>query len=192
MTKKLKIVVAITGASGSIYAKILIEKLTQLDGFIDLASLSVIASPTGEQVYKYETGDSIRNVKGINYYENSDFNAAFASGSAGYDAMIIIPCSMGTMGRIAQGVSDNLITRAADVMLKERKTLILVCREMPYNLIHIKNMELVTLAGGIVCPASPSFYSNPYSVEDLCNTVTYRVLQLIGVETNSFKWGTKI
>ena len=121
MTKKLKIVVAITGASGSIYAKILIEKLTQLDGFIDLASLSVIASPTGEQVYKYETGDSIRNVKGINYYENSDFNAAFASGSAGYDAMIIIPCSMGTMGRIAQGVSDNLITRAADVMLKEEK-----------------------------------------------------------------------
>jgi 4-hydroxy-3-polyprenylbenzoate decarboxylase len=103
--------------------------------------------------------------------------------------MIIIPCSMGTLGRIAQGSSNDLITRAADVVLKERRKLICVVRETPYNLIHIRNMETLTLAGGIICPATPSFYSKPQTIEAVAATVTDRVLDLAGFDISTFRWG---
>ncbi|MGZ3852873.1 MAG: UbiX family flavin prenyltransferase, partial [Flavisolibacter sp.] len=117
------------------------------------------------------------------------FTAPFASGSAKYDAMIIVPCSMGTLGRIASGVSNDLVTRGSDVMLKERRKLILVIRDTPYNLVHIRNMESVTLAGGIICPASPSFYSKPQSIEQAAATVVDRVVDLTGLSNESFRWG---
>jgi 4-hydroxy-3-polyprenylbenzoate decarboxylase len=105
--------------------------------------------------------------------------------------MIVVPCSMGTMGRIASGISDDLTTRAADVVLKERRKLILVARETPYTLIHIKNMETITLAGGIICPATPSFYSQPKTIEEVAYTVVHRVLDLAGLKNESFRWGSK-
>jgi len=123
-------------------------------------------------------------------FEKNDFNAPFASGSGQYDTMIIVPCSMGTLGRIANGVSGDLITRAADVVLKERRKLICVARETPYNLIHIKNMESITLAGGIICPATPSFYSNPQSVEEVVSTVVDRVIDLAGMHVKTYRWGS--
>jgi 4-hydroxy-3-polyprenylbenzoate decarboxylase len=123
------------------------------------------------------------------YFEKNDFSAPFASGSARYDALIVIPCSMGTLGRVASGTSDDLVTRAADVMLKERRKLILVVRETPYHLIHIRNMETVTLAGGIICPATPSFYSQPTTIEAAAKTVVDRVLDLAGLDISTFRWG---
>jgi len=103
--------------------------------------------------------------------------------------MVLIPCSMGTLGRIANGISNDLITRAADVVLKERRKLICVARETPYNLIHIKNMETITLAGGIICPATPSFYSNPKTIEEVAATVVDRVIDLMGLKLESYRWG---
>jgi 4-hydroxy-3-polyprenylbenzoate decarboxylase len=125
----------------------------------------------------------------LEIFETDDFKAPFASGSARYDTMIIIPCSMGTLGRIATGISTDLITRAADVILKERRKLICVIRDMPYNLIHIRNMETVTLAGGIICPATPSFYSKPSTLEAVAATVVDRVIDLAGFDQKSFRWG---
>ena len=123
------------------------------------------------------------------FFDKQNFNAPFASGSAKYNCMIIVPCSMGTLGRIASGVSDDLVTRAADVVLKERRKLILMVRETPYNLIHIKNMETVTLAGGIICPCSPSFYSQPTTIEAAAATVVDRALDLAGIDISSYRWG---
>ena len=121
--------------------------------------------------------------------KTDDFNAPFASGSGQFDTMIIIPCSMGTLGRIASGISNDLISRAADVILKERRKLICVVRDTPYNLIHIRNMETITLAGGIICPAAPSFYSKPTSIEQVAATVVDRVLDLAGFDIKTFRWG---
>ena len=122
-------------------------------------------------------------------YSQQDFNAPFASGSGQYDTMIIIPCSMGTLGRIASGISNDLISRAADVILKERRKLICVLRDTPYNLIHIRNMETITLAGGIICPATPSFYSKPTTIEEVAATVVDRVIDLAGLQNESYRWG---
>jgi 4-hydroxy-3-polyprenylbenzoate decarboxylase len=122
------------------------------------------------------------------FYQKMDFNAPFASGSAKYDTMIIVPCSMGTLGRIANGISNDLITRAADVILKERRKLIAVIRDTPLNLIHINNMKIVTEAGGIICPAVPSFYSLPKTIEELAQTVVDRVIDLAGLEKTSYRW----
>jgi 4-hydroxy-3-polyprenylbenzoate decarboxylase len=124
-------------------------------------------------------------------YDPRNFFAPPASGSAGYDTMIICPCTMGTMGRIAAGTADDLMTRSADVMLKERRRLILVPRETPFSLVHIRNMELLTQAGAIICPASPSFYSKPASIEEAVMTVVDRVLHLAGFEIDSYRWGGK-
>ena len=184
-----KIAVAITGASGSIYAKLLLEKLSALKG--QISELSIVLTENAKEVWKTELGDkAYYNFEGT-YFTTKDFTAPFASGSAKYDALLIVPCSMGTLGRIAAGISNDLISRAADVMLKERKKLILLIRETPYNLIHIRNMETVTLAGGIICPASPSFYSKPNTIEELAATVVDRVLDLSGIDIESFRWGSK-
>jgi 4-hydroxy-3-polyprenylbenzoate decarboxylase len=181
-----KFAIAITGASGSIYAKLLLQKLEQLRD--QISELSLVMTDNAKQVWQTELGDDNYNNYSARYFSTKDFTAPFASGSAKYDAMIIVPCSMGTLGRIASGVSNDLITRGADVMLKERKKLILAIRDTPYNLIHIRNMETVTLAGGIICPASPSFYSKPQTIEQAAATVVDRVIDLVGLEHKSFRW----
>ncbi len=181
-----KIVVAITGASGSIYAKLLIEKLLTVKD--QWQELSVVMTENAKEVWKTELGNSAWEGYGLTQYSTKDFQAPFASGSGRYNTMIAIPCSMGTLGRIASGSSDDLITRAADVILKERRKLILVVRDTPYNLIHIRNMETITLAGGIICPASPSFYSRPSSIEEVAATVVDRVIDLAGLNIKTFRW----
>lgn len=182
-----KIAVAVTGASGAIYAKLLLQKLSQLND--QIKELSVVMTDNAKLVWKIELNNESYSDFEIKTFTTKDFKAPFASGSAKYDALIIIPCSMGTLGRIAAGISNDLISRAADVMLKERKKLICVIRDTPYNLIHIRNMETVTLAGGIICPASPSFYSNPKTIEEAAQTIVDRVLDLAGLENSSFRWG---
>lgn len=183
-----KIAVAITGASGSIYARLLLQKLEQLKG--QIAELSLVMTDNARQVWQTELGDEQYNSYRARYFSTKDFSAPFASGSARYDALIIVPCSMGTMGRIASGISNDLITRGADVMLKERKKLILVIRDTPYNLVHIRNMETITLAGGIICPASPSFYSKPQTLEQAAATVVDRAIDLAGLNNESYRWGS--
>lgn len=179
--------VAITGASGAIYAKALLDKLLLLRG--QWEELGVVMSNNAKEIWRTELGNNEYENYEVKFFEKNDFNAPFASGSAKYNIMIVAPCSMGTLGRIAAGVSDDLITRAADVILKERRKLILMPRDTPYSLIHIRNMETITLAGGIICAASPSFYSKPTSFESLAATVVDRVLDLAGMEVDSFRWG---
>ena len=182
-----KIVVAITGASGSIYSKVLLDKL--LVAKEQWSELSVILTENAKEVWKTELdNDDYKNYP-VKFYTQQDFMAPFASGSGQYDIMIIVPCSMGTLGRIAGGISNDLITRAADVILKERRKLIAVVRDTPYNLIHIRNMESVTLAGGIICPATPSFYSKPITLEDVAATVIDRVIGLAGLTIDTYRWG---
>jgi flavin prenyltransferase len=182
-----KIVVAITGASGSIYAKDLLSKLLLIEQ--QWEELSVVMTDNAKQVWQTELGDNSFAGFPVKFYTTNDFMAPFASGSGQYDTMIIVPCSMGTLGRIASGISNDLITRAADVILKERRKLICVIRDTPYNLVHIRNMETITLAGGIICPASPSFYSRPNTLEEAAGTVVDRVLDLAGFDIKSFRWG---
>jgi flavin prenyltransferase len=184
---KKRIIVGITGASGVIYGKALIKKLEDLK--VQTDKVAVIFSENGRKVWSYEVGDEIEIPAGFRQFEPLEIDAPPASGSAGYTHMIICPCSMATLARIANGISTDLITRAADVMLKERRKLILVSREMPLSLIHIRNMETITLAGGIICPASPAFYSHPENLEEAINTVIEKVLSLCGLEIESFKWG---
>ena len=182
-----KIAVAITGASGAIYAKLLLQKLEQLKE--QWQEVSVVLTDNAKLVWQTELNDDAHSSFPFRYFDKNDFTAPFASGSAKYDALIIIPSSMGTLGRIAAGISNDLITRGADVMLKERKKLILVIRDTPYNLVHIRNMETVTLAGGIVCPATPSFYSGPKTIEEAAKTVVDCVLDLAGLQNASYRWG---
>lgn len=184
-----RIVIAVTGASGSIYAQLLLQKLSaQKDR---LQELAVVMTDNARTVWNTELGNhSYQELEGIRFYDKNDFNAPFASGSGLFDTMIIIPCSMGTLGRIANGISNDLITRAADVVLKERRKLICVVRDTPYNLVHIRNMETLTLAGGIICPATPSFYSRPATVEAVAATVVDRVLDLAGVPVRTYRWGS--
>ena len=182
-----KIVVAITGASGAIYPRLLLNKLLRVKDQWD--ELSVVMTANAKEVWKIELEAEDHKDLPVKFYGQQDFNAPFASGSGQYNTMIIIPCSMGTLGRIATGISNDLITRAADVVLKERRRLVCVIRDTPYNLIHIRNMETITLAGGIICPATPSFYSKPATIEALAETVVDRVLDLAGIDINTFRWG---
>lgn len=182
-----KIIVAITGASGSIYAKVLLDKLTLLKDQVE--EVGVVMSDNAKDVWKFELGDESYNDYSFKFYQKNDFMAPFASGSAKFETMIVAPCSMGTLARIAQGTSSDLTTRAADVILKERRKLILITRETPLSLIHINNMQAVTQAGGIVCPASPSFYSRPATFEDLAATVIDRVLDMAGFDLQTYRWG---
>jgi 4-hydroxy-3-polyprenylbenzoate decarboxylase len=186
--ESLNIIVAITGASGSLYAKLLMEDLCRLRLSGQVDRVGVVFSEKAKEVWAHEIGQ-FPNDFPFTVYENGDFNAPFASGSSLYDAMIVCPCSMGTMGRIAGGLSDTLITRAADVMLKERRRLILSVRETPIHLIHINNMQTLTQAGTIIAPASPSFYSHPQTVDELAMTVVDRLLQLAGLKKEIYRWG---
>ena len=181
-----KIILAVTGASGSVYALKLLGKLSALK--MPPAEIAVVFSDTAKEIWKHETGQIYIPVPPARVFENNNFFAPFASGSSTYSTMIICPASLGTLGRIANGVSDDLISRAADVILKERRKLILVPRETPYNLIHIKNMEVLTLAGAVICPATPSFYSKPQTIEDLAMTVVNRIISLAGYESDSYHW----
>lgn len=183
---KHKIVVAVTGASGAIYAKVLFDKLQQLHEQIE--DVGIVMSDNARDVWKFELGNTAYEKLPFKIYSKNDFFAPFASGSAKYNTMIVCPCSMGTLARIAGGISNDLTTRAADVILKERRKLILVARDTPYSLIHINNMKTITEAGGIICPASPSFYSRPENFEQLAATVVDRVLDLAGLEIKSFRW----
>ena len=184
--KKHKIVVGVTAASGAIYANILFEKLKLLEDQIE--ACGVIFSSNARTVWKYELENADYQNIPWKIYDPDDFFAPMASGSAGYNTMIICPCTVGTLGRIAHGVSSDLITRSADVVLKEKGRLILALREMPLNLIHISNMQLLTAAGAIICPASPSFYSRPKDLQALASTVVDRVLKLAGFELPHYKW----
>jgi 4-hydroxy-3-polyprenylbenzoate decarboxylase len=183
---KKKIIVAITGASGSIYAKLLLDNLQLLSDQIE--KVGVVMSDNAKEVWRFELGNEDYNSYSFDFYQKMDFNAPFASGSAKYDTMIIIPCSMGTLGRIAHGISNDLISRAADVVLKERRKLIAVVRDTPFSLIHLNNMKTVTEAGGIICPANPSFYNLPKTIADVAQTVVSRVVDLAGLTQESYRW----
>ncbi len=173
----MKILVAITGASGSLYAQRLLENLDTRRHEVHL-----VMSRYAQAVVAEELPGGLKVPAGIAVHNLKSMNAPFASGSNAIEAMVVIPCSMGTLGRIAHGLSDDLLLRTADVTLKERRKLILVPRETPLNLIHIKNLELLFLAGAIILPASPSFYSRPQTVEAVADTVVARVLDHLGME----------
>jgi 4-hydroxy-3-polyprenylbenzoate decarboxylase len=182
-----KIVVAVGGSSGSIYAKVLFDRLLQMRN--QTAAIGVVMSDNARFNWQYELDNTNYDQYPFDFYDKNDFMAPFASGSARYDTMIVCPCSMGLLGRIATGISNDLTTRAADVILKERRRLILVVRDTPYNLIHINNMKIITEAGGIICPATPSFYSKPATFEALAATVIDRVLDLAGFDLQTYRWG---
>ncbi len=177
-----KIVVGITGASGSIYAKRLIQYLEKEECFYE-----AVFSKNAYDVWKWELGEE-PDLQG-KIYGNDDYFAPFASGSARYDAMVIIPASMGTLGRIASGISDNLITRAADVFLKERRKLLAVFRETPLNGIHLENLLKLSRNGVTLFPASPSFYHHPKNLEEAVDTVVLRVLDHLGLPQEGKRWG---
>jgi 4-hydroxy-3-polyprenylbenzoate decarboxylase len=183
---KPKIVVAITGASGSIYAKVLLDKLLLYKDQID--RVAIVMSKNAKDVWEFELGTKSYQDYPFENFEKGDFMAPFASGSAQFKNMIVAPCSMGSLARIAAGTSDDLICRAADVILKERRQLILVTRESPLNLIHINNMKTLTEAGAMILPAKPSFYSRPKTFEELALTVIDRAIDAIGIEQDTKRW----
>lgn len=182
MSASRRIVVGVTGASGAIYAQRLLGFLREQGPALDIET-HVVFTRYGRVVYQDETGESVADI-GLPVHSPGDMTAPFASGSAGFDAMVVVPCSAGSLARIAHGVSTDLVGRAADVMLKERRTLVLVLRESPYNLIHLRNMVAVTEAGALVMPASPSFYSHPEDLVALVDTVTARILDQLGIDND--------
>jgi 4-hydroxy-3-polyprenylbenzoate decarboxylase len=179
----MRLVLAATGASGSIYLQRMLHHLEPGGHEIHL-----VLSPYAKQVI-HEEIVALKLPDGVIEHSEKSMNAPFASGSALFDGMVVMPCSMGTVGRIAAGTSENLILRAADVFLKERRKLILVPRETPWNLIHARNIVTVTEAGGIILPASPSFYSHPKNFDELADTVVWRVLDQFGIHApNACRW----
>ncbi|MDB6052589.1 MAG: 4-hydroxy-3-polyprenylbenzoate decarboxylase [Verrucomicrobiales bacterium] len=179
-----KLLIAITGASGAIYAQRLLDRIDTTQH-----ELHVVLSNYAHAVIKEELGAPLNYPEGGHVHGNKSMHVPFASGSNPIDVMIVIPCSMGTLGRIAHGVSDDLILRSADVILKERRKLILIPRETPLNLLHIKNMELLFLAGATILPANPSYYARPKTIEELADTVVARVLDHAGItHTISPRW----
>ena len=181
----MKIIVAITGASGTIYSRQLLEHLLRAE---EVERIALIVSDMGEAVARHEGVELPRHEK-ISIYENHDMFAPTASGSAQFDAMVIIPASMGSVGRISSGISSSLIERTADVMLKERRRLIIVPREAPYSLIHLRNMTSLSEAGAMILPASPSFYSHPQSIEELVETIVERIIAHLGIKQRHYEWG---
>jgi flavin prenyltransferase len=172
----LKILVAITGASGSLYAQRLLDNLDPT-----VHEIHVVLSNYAQQVIAEELPGGLRLPAGVKSHGLKSMNAPFASGSNPPDVMVVIPCTMGTLGRIAHGYSEDVLLRAADVVLKEKKKLILVPRETPLSLVHVKNFELLLLAGVMLIPANPSFYSGAKTITELADTVVARVLDHIGV-----------
>jgi flavin prenyltransferase len=185
MSSNRKIVLAIGGSSGSLYARSLINKLEKFSEI----TVGVVMTENAVVNWELEIGPFKNTDIPFKVYSNKDFFAPFASGSAQYDTMIVCPCSTGLLARIAHGISDDLITRAADVVLKERRRLILVPREAPYGTIHLRNMLSLSEAGAIICPATPSFYSKPATVEEMIDTVVHRVIDLAGLDSQSYRWG---
>lgn len=181
-----KIVVAVGGSSGAIYTKILLDKLIQLQDQIQ--QVGIVMSDNAKLNWHIELNNRDYEHYPFDFYTKNDFFAPFASGSAQYGVMLVCPCSMGLLARMVMGVSNDLITRAADVVLKERRRLIVVPREAPYSLIHLRNMTALTEAGAIICPATPSFYSNPQTVEAVVETVVDRVLDLAGFDLKTYRW----
>ena len=181
-----RIVLGVTGASGSIYAQ---QLLTMLAAHEHVSEVVLVMSNTGKQVWAHELGELPTASSKVRIEDCNNLFADIASGSVPMAGMVIAPCSMSTLGRIAHGVGDNLLCRAADVALKERRKLVVVPREMPLSLIHIESMRLLTLAGGIVCPASPTFYGHPQTIDDAVRTVAERTLDLMGLDTTAKRWG---
>ena len=181
----MRVVVAVTAASGAIYARQCVELLLGSDS---VERIALIYSREAEAVAEAE-GVVIPEDSRIEVYSNDDMWASPASGSARWDSMIIVPSTMGTIGRIASGVSQSLIERSADVMLNERRRLVIVAREAPYSLIHLRNMTTLTEAGALIIPASPSFYFNPSPLEELCLTISQRAVELSGVAVSHREWG---
>ncbi len=181
----MNVIVAITGASGAIYARQVLNLLIQSE---EVSGIALVMSDHARDVIEAEK-IMLPESMGIERYSNDDMWSSLASGSARWDAMIIVPCSMGTVGRIASGVSRTLIERAADVMLKERRRLVMVVREAPYSLIHLRNMTTLTEAGAIVMPASPSFYFVPQNIEQLTLTVSQRAVEMLGLHVRHKSWG---
>ena len=175
-SRRLRIVIAITGASGVIYTQRLLDNIETAQHEVHL-----VLSNYAHQVIKDELPDGLRIPENVKSHGLKSMNVPFVSGSNPFDAMVVIPCTMGTLGRIAHGVSADVLLRAADVMLKEKRKLILVPREMPLNLVHVKNMELLLLAGATILPANPFFYMNPKTITEVIDTVVARVLDHIGV-----------
>jgi 4-hydroxy-3-polyprenylbenzoate decarboxylase len=191
-SKKKKIVVGITGASGAPYAKRLLSWLgarAKNEGDVEIG---VCLSATAPEVWALECGGDIREAIDLPVWGARDYKAPFASGSAGWDAMVVVPCSMGTAARVAHGISDTLLTRAADVMIKERRTLIVVPRETPLSVVHLENLLTLARAGALVMPAMPSFYGKPETTEQLLDTVLARVVDHLGLDHQlSHRWGSK-
>ncbi len=184
---KRKIVVGITGASGAPYAKRLLQHLKARESEVEVG---VCLSATAPEVWALECGGDLREELPFPSWGMRDFKAPFASGSAGWDAMVIVPCSMGTAARIAHGISDTLLTRAADVMIKERRTLVVVPRETPLSVIHLENLTTLARAGAVVMPAMPSFYGKPDGVDALLDTVIARVMDHLGLKNMlTRRWG---
>jgi flavin prenyltransferase len=179
----MKIVVAGTGASGAIYLQRLLHKLD-----CSAHEIHLVLSPFARQVIRDEI-DELQIPAGVQQHGDKTMNVPFVSGSARFDAMVICPCSMGTLGRIAAGTSDSTILRAADVFLKERRKLVLVPRETPWNLIHARNVSTLLEAGAMIMPASPGFYSRPQTLEALADTIVDRILDYLGLPVSgAFRW----
>jgi 4-hydroxy-3-polyprenylbenzoate decarboxylase len=181
----LRILVAITGASGALYAQRLLDNLDPAQH-----EVHVVLSSYAHTVIAQELSGGLKLAPGVVTHNLKSMNAPFASGSNAPDAMVVIPCSMGTLGRIAHGSSEDVLLRAADVVLKEKKKLILVPRETPLNLVHVRNFELLLLAGATVLPANPGFYSHPSTITEVADTVVARVLDHLGIAHRLVsRWG---
>jgi 4-hydroxy-3-polyprenylbenzoate decarboxylase len=181
----MKIIVAITAASGAIYARLTLERLLLS---ASVSEIALVFSDRAREVLALEKITLTEDLR-IRIFANDDLFAPPASGSARYDAMVVVPSTVGTLGRVAAGAAQTLIERAADVMLKERRRLVFVVREMPLSLIHLRNMTSLTEAGAIIIPASPAFYSAPHDIESLCATVAERTVALLGVDIPHYEWG---
>ena len=180
----MKIVIAATGARGTIYLRRLLEQIDSVAHEVHL-----VMSAYAREVAQQEL-DSFEIPAGVSHHSENDMNVPFVSGSARFDAMVIVPCSMATLGRIASGCSDSVLLRAADVFLKERRKLILVPRETPWSLIHARNVVTLLEAGAIVLPAIPAFYSRPDTVTAVADTVVWRILDQIGLpSSHAYRWG---
>ena len=183
----MKIVVAITAASGGIYARLTLERLLRSS---EVSQIALVCSARAREVLAHE--DVVLPEDGrIRLFGNDDLFAPPASGSARYDAMVVVPSTVGTVGRVAAGAAQSLIERAADVMLKERRRLVFVVRETPLSLIHLRNLTALAECGAVVLPAAPSFYARPADIESLCATVTERIVALVCPEAEHYEWGAE-